>query len=95
MQDNRPSWFNPQISAGTVVQLIAFVVLISLAWGTLRAEQTAQDKRLSAIEESSSQREARVRAVEISQAGTASDVRSIQAGISRIENLLDQLAKRQ
>ena len=25
MQDNRPSWFNPQISAGTVVQLIAFV----------------------------------------------------------------------
>lgn len=85
-------WFNPQISAGTVVQLIAFVVLISLAWGSLRAEQMAQERRLTAVEAATAQREARLRAVEISASGMAADVRSIQAGISRIETSLDKLA---
>lgn len=94
MTEKFPKWLNPQVSIGNLIQGVMLIVAISVAWGSLRAEQIGQSRRLEAVERVSAERETRLRTVEISQASTASDVRSIQAGILRIENLLDELAKR-
>lgn len=93
MTDKFPPWISPQISVGNILTIVALVLAGGMAWGTFRAEMAAQSNRLAVVERVTADREARLRAVEITQAGTAADVRSIQAGISRIENLLDQLAK--
>jgi hypothetical protein len=93
MTEKFPDWLNPQVSVGNIIQGLMLIVAIGVAWGSVRSEQAAQSKRMEAIERTTAERELRIRAVEISQAGTASDVRAIQAGISRIENMLDSLVK--
>jgi hypothetical protein len=93
MTDKLPNWLNPQVSIGNIIQGLMLIVAISIAWGSLRSEQIAQSRRVEALERATAERELRIRGVEISQAGTASDVRSIQAGIARIETLLDSLTK--
>jgi hypothetical protein len=93
MTEKFPDWLNPQVSVGNIIQGLMLIVAIGVAWGSVRSEQAAQSKRMEAIERITAERELRIRAVEISQAGTSSDVRAIQAGISRIENMLDNLVK--
>lgn len=51
MTDKFPKWFNPQVSIGNILQGIVFAVAIGIAWGTLRAEQAAQARRLDVVEQ--------------------------------------------
>ncbi len=94
MTDKLPPWFDPQISIGAILQIIAMIVLVVGGYSALRAEQSALANKVLKIEASADAREARLRAMEITQAGAASDVRAIQAGITDIKLMLNELVKR-
>lgn len=78
----------------SVINTVLLLVAIGVGWGTLNNEITQQGRRIGVLEQSVATDSTRVRNLEISQASTASDVRSIWAGISRIESKLDGLGQR-
>lgn len=84
--------FSNQISAGNILAALAMLVAGLLAYASLVATQDAQQRRLDRIEASQQEREVRLRTLEVTIAGQASDLRSIQVGIGEIKAALDKLA---
>ena len=84
-----------EISLGNLLSMGTVVVGISVGWATLRAEVTAMhtsDKRLEALIEQAradaTQREARIRALELGAGRTEEKLISILATLNRIEQQL-------
>jgi len=90
----RPT-FDMKISLGNVLSIGSVVVGLTMGYTTLRADGLETRRMVATIETSALQRESRLRAVEIQQAGQSSDLRSIQAGILEIKGLISSLNKSQ
>lgn len=86
-----PIQFDNKISFGHVASVVSMVVLGSIAYGTIAERQAKVSNDIAGIVRLAEARESRIRAVEIALAGTSSDLRSIQVGISRIEAQLEKL----
>lgn len=83
------------ISAGTAaVLIIASFVTMQAQIGFLGRElvRVSEESRseLASLRSDAASREARIRALEITAASTASDLRAIQQSLSRIEHLLEE-----
>lgn len=83
--------FDNKISLGHVLSIATVLTACVLAYATLTARQEQMVVDIVTIQRAAESREARIRAVEIAQAGQSSDLRSIQIGISRIEAQLEKL----
>ena len=79
------------ISLGNMLSIGSVVVGLSIGYSTLRADSLETRRMIVAIDAASLQRESRLRAVEIQQAGQSSDLRSIQTGIAEIKSLINQI----
>ena len=86
----RPT-FDMTISLGNMLSIGSVVVGLSIGYATLRADSLETRRMIVAIDAASLQRESRLRAVEIQQAGQSADLRSIQTGIAEIKSLINQI----
>lgn len=85
--------FDQVVSFGNLISVGAVIGTGLVVWGTLNADVENQERRLTGTEQVVASFDARLRIVEKDQAGTAADVRAIQAGISRMETKLDDLIR--
>lgn len=79
------------VSFGNLLIIATVIGSVSAAYSSLASAQSEQDRRLSRVEISQQDREARVRALEINVAGQASDLRNIQIGINEIKASLEKM----
>lgn len=95
--------YDSKFSLGNIITVLVLMGGLAVSWGTFTARQDEMAKEATALRqlvadhsaESARVRadqEGRIRAVEISSASMSSDLRSIQAGISRIERLLEAVS---
>jgi len=79
------------VSLGNMLSIGSVVVGLSVGYSTLRADSLETRRMVVAIDAACLQRESRLRAVEIQQAGQNADLRSIQTGIAEIKSLISQM----
>ena len=83
--------FDGTVSLGNLLSMITIVAAVAVGWGKLSGDIASLTSRMTSTEQASAGREVRVRALEVWQAGTAADIRSISAGIADIKAKLDRL----
>ena len=85
--------FDPTISTGNILSILAMLVTLTAAWVSITKTQEMQAVTIDRLETSARGLENRVRATEMTQAGQASDLRSIQATLAKIDSKIDMLSK--
>jgi hypothetical protein len=83
--------FDNKISLGHLISLAVVLGTGVIAYADLRTKLTRVVADVVIVEAEATAREARIRAVEIAQAGQTSDLRAIQIGINRIEAQLERM----
>lgn len=86
-------WDN-RISSGHLLTVSAMIIAGLGGYFDLRASQARVIADVIAMQRAAEAHEARIRAVEISQASQSSDLRAIQITLSRIEAGLEKLQPR-
>lgn len=85
--------FDPTISTGNILSILAMLVTLTAAWVSITKTQEMQAITIDRLETSARGLESRLRATEMTQAGQASDLRSIQATLAKIDSKIDMLSK--
>ena len=90
--------FDNKVSLGHLISALVFLLAGAGAYSDLRGQQVkfasdiaAISKQAASADVSASERETRLRAVEIAQASQTSDLRSIQIGIVEIKAQLNRM----
>ena len=83
--------FDNKISLGHIISIGTLLVAGALAYAQLATSLDAAARRLERVEASQQDREIRLRSLEISVSGQASDLRNIQTGIADIKASVDRL----
>lgn len=83
--------FDNKISIGNLLTVLALIIGMIAGYSDLQAAQQSQEEKLTVFALEDKEREARLRVVEIAQAGVSSDLRSIQSGILEIKAALVEL----
>lgn len=97
--------FDPKISIGNLVTIGIVLIGVITAWNTMVNRQAALTEKMAAIEQTvaagradrvaaMAAHEARIRSVELAQAGQTSDLRNIQATLGEIKVQIDKIASR-
>lgn len=85
--------FDATVSTGNIISILAMLVTVTAGYVTMAKTLEALTLRLTQIESEASAFEGRLRATELTQAGQASDLRSIQATLQKIDGKLDRLSQ--
>lgn len=85
--------FDSTISTGNILSILAMLVTVVGGYVSLDKTQEAQAISIGRLEENSRAFDARLRAAELTQAGQASDLRSIQATLLKIDGKIDRLSR--
>jgi hypothetical protein len=86
--------FENKMTSGNIVTIITLIVSITIAYAKLDAQQTYQGEKIDTLEKIAAASDGRIRAVELAQASTASDLRNIQATLNEIKTSIDRLTER-
>ena len=85
--------FDSTVSTGNILSILAMMVTVTAGYVTLTNTQESQAMSIARLEEGSRGLDARLRAAELTQAGQASDLRSIQATLLKIDSKLDRISQ--
>lgn len=77
------------ITLGNLITIAVLLAGLIAGWVRLESQVSEQNRRMDGITAASTDREVRLRAVELTQASQSSDLRAIQASLGRIERLLE------
>lgn len=92
--------YDSKFSLGNIITVCVLFLGLAVSWGAFTSRQDHMASEAAALRQlisehtaenarARAEQDARIRAVEISNASMSSDLRAIQAGISRIERLLE------
>ncbi|WP_353475501.1 hypothetical protein PVT71_18225 [Salipiger sp. H15] len=85
--------FDSTVSTGNILSILAMMVTVTAGYVTLTNTQETQALSIARLEEGWRGMDGRLRAAELTQAGQASDLRSIQATLQKIDGKLDRLSQ--
>ena len=89
-----PLEFDNKISLGHLITLAVLMFGGVVGYSNLLAQQAQTTLEVAVLTKMSNDRELRIRAVEIAQAGQTSDLRTIQIGIAEIKAVLNKMAEK-